>query len=102
MNCKLNSPILIINETLALHLSLRNPHLAGADRQRLLRSDLQSIRGRTEKEIRRAIRFNILDSTIALNAAFFVNAAILILAASTFYKAGMHDVEDIMDAHKLL
>ena len=57
---------------------------------------------RTEKEIRRAIRFNILDSTIALNAAFFVNAAILILAASTFYKAGMHDVEDIMDAHKLL
>ncbi|MFN8152895.1 MAG: Nramp family divalent metal transporter [Bacteroidia bacterium] len=57
---------------------------------------------RTEKEIRRAIRFNILDSTIALNAAFFVNAAILILAASTFYKAGMHEVEDIMDAHRLL
>lgn len=57
---------------------------------------------RTSHEIRRAIRFNILDSTIALNAAFFVNAAILILAASTFYKAGMHEVSDIMDAHKLL
>ncbi|MBL7923597.1 MAG: Nramp family divalent metal transporter [Bacteroidia bacterium] len=57
---------------------------------------------RTDKEIGRAIKFNILDSTIALNAAFFVNAAILILAASTFYQAGMYDVADIMDAHKLL
>ena len=57
---------------------------------------------RTEKEIRKAIRFNILDSTIALNAAFFVNAAILILAAATFYKFGMHEVSDIMDAHRLL
>lgn len=57
---------------------------------------------RSEKEIRKAIRFNILDSTIALNAAFFVNAAILILAASTFYKVGMHEVTDIMDAHRLL
>ena len=57
---------------------------------------------RSEKEIRKAIRFNILDSTIALNAAFFVNAAILILAASTFFKAGMHEVTDIMDAHRLL
>lgn len=57
---------------------------------------------RTDKEISRAIRFNILDSTIALNAAFFVNAAILILAASTFHKAGMHHIEDIMDAHRLL
>jgi manganese transport protein len=57
---------------------------------------------RTAPEIRRAIKFNILDSTIALNAAFFVNAAILVLAASTFYKAGLHEVSDIMDAHKLL
>lgn len=57
---------------------------------------------RTDKEISRAIKFNIFDSAIALNAAFFVNSAILILAASTFYQAGMHDVEDIMDAHRLL
>ncbi len=57
---------------------------------------------RTDKEISRAIKFNILDSTIALNAAVFVNAAILILAASTFYKVGMHEVNDIMDAHRLL
>lgn len=57
---------------------------------------------RTETEIRKAIKFNFLDSTIALNAAFFVNAAILILAASTFFKAGMHEVTDILDAHRLL
>jgi len=57
---------------------------------------------RTSTEIRKAIRFNILDSTIALNLAFFVNAAILILAASTFYKAGMFDVAEIQDAHKFL
>ncbi len=57
---------------------------------------------RTPVEIRRAIRFNIFDSAIALNLAFFVNAAILILAASTFFKNGMFDVSEIQDAHKFL
>lgn len=57
---------------------------------------------RSDKEIASAIKFNIFDSAIALNAAFFVNSAILILAASTFFQVGMHDVEDIMDAHRLL
>lgn len=57
---------------------------------------------RNKQDIRKAIRFNILDSTIALNLAFFVNAAILILAASTFYKNGMFDVAEIQDAHRFL
>ncbi|HUN82180.1 MAG TPA: Nramp family divalent metal transporter, partial [Phycisphaerae bacterium] len=35
--------------------------------------------------VRRAIRFNTLDSVIALTAAFFVNAAIMVLAALVFY-----------------
>jgi manganese transport protein len=56
----------------------------------------------SEKGIWSAIKYNLIDSTIALNAALFVNAAILVLAASTFYKAGMHEVEDIQDAHRLL
>jgi manganese transport protein len=56
----------------------------------------------TEKGIWSAIKYNFIDSTIALNAAFFVNAAILILAASTFYRAGMYQVEDIQDAYKFL
>jgi manganese transport protein len=35
--------------------------------------------------IRKAIRFNTIDSTVALTVAFFVNAAILVLAAVVFY-----------------
>ena len=57
---------------------------------------------RTDKGIREAIKFNFIDSAIALNLAFFVNAAILILAASTFFKVGMTNISDIEDAHKLL
>lgn len=58
--------------------------------------------GKSEPEIKKAIRFNILDSAVALNLALFVNAAILILSAATFFKAGRHDVVDILDAHQLL
>lgn len=57
---------------------------------------------KTNKGMRQAIRFNILDTTIALNLAFFVNAAILILAAATFYNSGMYDVSEIEDAYKFL
>jgi manganese transport protein len=55
-----------------------------------------------EAGIKKAIKFNFFDSTIALNAAFFVNAAILILAAAAFHKNGFNEVADIADAHKLL
>jgi len=58
--------------------------------------------GRTVPEIKKAIRFNTADSAIALNLALFVNAAILVLAASTFFKNGKHDVAEIQDAHQLL
>lgn len=57
---------------------------------------------RTKKGIRQALKFNNIDSAIALNLAFFVNAAILILAAAVFYKNGMYNVAEIQDAHKLL
>ncbi|MEH6406122.1 MAG: Nramp family divalent metal transporter [Leeuwenhoekiella sp.] len=56
----------------------------------------------TKRGIKQALRLNFLDSAIALNLAFFVNAAILILAASVFFKNGMYQVADITDAHKLL
>ncbi|MEO6316706.1 MAG: Nramp family divalent metal transporter [Chitinophagaceae bacterium] len=58
--------------------------------------------GRDEKSIRRALKLNMFDTTIALNLAFFVNAAILILAAAVFFKAGRTDVAEIKDAHQLL
>jgi manganese transport protein len=56
----------------------------------------------SERGIWSAIKYNFIDSAIALNAAFFVNAAILVLAASTFFKAGMYDVSEIQDAHRFL
>lgn len=57
---------------------------------------------RTNDGIRKAIRFNIIDSAIALNLALFVNAAILILAAAVFHKNGYSGVSEIHDAHRLL
>ncbi|MEQ1733480.1 MAG: Nramp family divalent metal transporter [Bacteroidia bacterium] len=57
---------------------------------------------RTIPEIKKAIKYNLIDSTIALNVAFFINAALLILAAATFYKVGMHQVSDLQEAHRLL
>jgi manganese transport protein len=48
-----------------------------------------------------ASRYYLLDSTIALNAAFFVNSAILVLSAAVFHRNGM-EVASIEEAHKLL
>ena len=51
---------------------------------------------------REAIRFATLDSTVALLFAFFINGAILILAASTFHFSGNQGVAEIGEAHQLL
>jgi manganese transport protein len=56
----------------------------------------------TPAGIRASIRFNTIDSVIALNGALLVNAALLVMAAAVFYKAGMFDVAEIQDAHRLL
>jgi manganese transport protein len=57
---------------------------------------------RTTEGKKMAIKFATIDSTVALLIAFFVNAAILIIAAAAFHFSGHNDVADIMDAHKLL
>ena len=57
---------------------------------------------RTHEGIKSAIRFNLFDTVIALNLAFLVNAAILILAASAFFRNGFLQVAEIQDAYKLL
>ena len=57
---------------------------------------------RTDAGIKQAIKFNRIDTTIALNLAFFVNAAILIVAATVFFKTGNSDVAEIKEAHRLL
>jgi manganese transport protein len=57
---------------------------------------------RTPVGKRQAIRFGTIDSTVALMIALFVNAAILIVAAATFYRRGYNEVAEIQDAFKLL
>jgi manganese transport protein len=49
-----------------------------------------------------AIKFATIDSTIALMMALFINAAILIVSAATFYTRGKYDVAEIQDAYQLL
>ncbi|WP_409341754.1 Nramp family divalent metal transporter [Paenibacillus sp. MBLB4367] len=51
---------------------------------------------------RQAIKYATWDSTIALFFALFINAAILIIAAATFHKAGMTEVAEIQEAYNLL
>ena len=56
---------------------------------------------RTPEGRREAIKFSTLDSNIALTLAFFINAAILVLAATAFHQ-GHPEVAEIQDAYKLL
>lgn len=49
-----------------------------------------------------AIKYATLDSTVSLLLAFFINAAILILAAATFHTTGNEHIADIHDAYKML
>jgi len=58
--------------------------------------------GKRPESMRKAIMFNRVDSVIALNLAFFVNAAILCVAAAVFFTHGREDVADIQDAYMLL
>jgi len=51
---------------------------------------------------REAVKFAFIDSTVALSFALFINAAILIVAAATFHRAGQTGVAEIQDAYKLL
>ncbi len=51
---------------------------------------------------REAIKYATIDSTLALLIAFFINGAILVLAAATFHQTGHQNVADIGDAHQLL
>jgi manganese transport protein len=57
--------------------------------------------GHTEEEKRSACKWNLVDCTIALNIAMFVNCAILILAAAVFYRAHK-PVDEIQQAFLLL
>lgn len=57
----------------------------------------QSVQGK-----KKAIKMNLLDTVLALNMAFLVNAAILILAAAAFYSRGFFHIAELNDASVLL
>ena len=58
--------------------------------------------GDSAQEKKEAIKFMTIDSTVALTLAFFINAAILILAAAVFHRTGQTQVAEIQEAYKLL
>lgn len=57
---------------------------------------------RSAAGMKASVRSATLDTVIALGAAFFVNAAILVVSAAAFHTTGKTDVEDLRDAHELL
>src|SRR5215216_728867 len=56
---------------------------------------------RDKAGIKKALKLNFIDSAIALNLAFFVNAAILVLAGKVFFGSGK-EVAKIEEAHQML
>jgi manganese transport protein len=58
--------------------------------------------GRANSEKREALRYAVIDSTVALFFALFINAAILVLGAAAFHTRGLSEVADIAQAYKLL
>jgi manganese transport protein len=58
--------------------------------------------GRANSERRDALRYAVIDSTVALFFALFINAAILVLGAAAFHTRGLSEVADIAQAYKLL
>src|SRR6202521_1920180 len=58
--------------------------------------------GDSSRDRREAIRYAVLDSTLALGFALFVNAAILVLGAAAFHTRGRSNAAEIAAAYKLL
>ncbi|MCX7029618.1 MAG: Nramp family divalent metal transporter [Spirochaetes bacterium] len=58
------------------------------------------VRGRERK--RRLFRYEIVDVVVAMGVAGFVNAAMLVMAASTFHRGGLTGVGTIQEAHRTL
>ena len=59
-----------------------------------------TVRGRERK--RRLFRYEVVDVVVAMGVAGFVNAAMLVMAASTFHRGGLTGVGTIQEAHRTL
>jgi manganese transport protein len=58
--------------------------------------------GLSSGDRREALKYALIDSTVALALALFINAAILVLGAAAFHTRGLNEVADISEAYKLL
>ncbi len=60
------------------------------------------IRVNDPKQRRRLLSFEVADITIAMSVAGFVNASMLMMAAATFYRAGLGHVASLEEAYLTL
>lgn len=58
--------------------------------------------GHPKSSIQSTLYFAFLDCVVALSFAFIINSSMLIVAASSFWAHGIHDVEELQDAYTLL
>jgi manganese transport protein len=60
------------------------------------------IQARSDRERRRLMRFTRIDVVIAMTIAGLINMAMLVMAASTFFRTGHHHVQSLEGAHRTL
>jgi len=58
--------------------------------------------GANPQQARRIFHFEVIDVTVAMGVAGLVNMAMLIMAASTFYRGGLTHIAGIQEAHETL
>ena len=60
------------------------------------------IRTADEAQAKRLMRFTWIDVLVAMTIAGLINVAMLVMAASTFFRSGLHHVESLETAHRTL
>jgi manganese transport protein len=55
-----------------------------------------------EQEAKKLLRYTRIDVIVAMTIAGLINMAMLVMAASTFFESGLHNVGSIEGAHKTL
>src|SRR5438105_6108367 len=56
----------------------------------------------SDQQARRLMRYTTIDVLIAMTIAGLINMAMLVMAASTFFKSGLHDIDSLETAHRTL
>lgn len=95
---------IVITDTHALYLAIGILGATVMPHNLYLHSSVVQTRvtGNSENAKASAIKFATLDVVLSLALAFFINAAILVLAAAAFHATGATEVGEIEDAYKLL